>query len=370
MAEKSGKIQVRDSPPLLFQPISFRSVTSRNRIAVSPMCQYSGNEGLPNDWHLVHLGSRAVGGAGIVFTEATAVEPRGRITYQCLGLWNDEQAEAFSRITAFLSAQGAVPAIQLAHGGRKASAKRPWEGGAPLGPDQGGWQTIAPSPLPYAKGHPLPLEMTRDHMKEVVKAFGDAAARAVKAGFKIIELHAAHGYLLHEFLSPLSNRRTDQYGGDLANRARLLMETVDAIRANWPAELPLFIRLSCSDWVEGGWDLEQTVELVKMLKARGDVDLIDCSSGGNDPRQKLPLHPGYQVPFADTVRRETGIATGAVGLIRGARQAEEILANGRADLVLIARMLLTEPYWPMSAGATMGHDLPLPDPYQRANIKF
>ncbi|HKI99619.1 MAG TPA: NADH:flavin oxidoreductase/NADH oxidase [bacterium] len=368
MAENVRRPAARSEPPLLFQPITFRSVTARNRIVVSPMCQYSAREGVPGDWHLVHLGARASGGAGIVFTEATHVEARGRITPWCLGLWNDAQAEAFARITAFVTSQGAVPACQLAHAGRKASTNKPWEGGGPLKPDQGAWQPIGPSPVPFGEGYPAPAEMTAAQIAEVTAAFGASARLARQAGFRLLEVHAAHGYLLHSFLTPLANRRTDGYGGPLEHRARLLMEVLDAVRAEWPADLPLWVRLSCSDWVEGGWDLPDTLALARLLKARGDVDLLDCSSGGASPAQRLPLHPGYQVPFAEAVRRETGIATGAVGLIRDARQAEEILANGRADVVLLARMLLDDPHWPLHAARRLGWEGPWPRQYERGNI--
>ena len=358
----------RSTPPLLFQPVTFRSVTARNRIVVSPMCQYSAQEGVPADWHLVHLGARAAGGAGIVFTEATHVEPRGRISPWCLGLWNEAQAEAFARIAAFVSAQGAVPGVQLAHAGRKGSSRRPWDGGGPLGSEEGGWPVSGPSALPFGAGYPVPLEMDAAAIGTVTDAFRHSARLARQAGFRLVELHAAHGYLLHSFLSPLSNRRTDAYGGSLENRARLLHEVLDAVRGEWPAELPLWVRLSASDWVEGGWDLPQTVALARQLQARGDVDLIDCSSGGLSPAQKLPLHPGYQVPFAEAVRREAGIATGAVGLIRSPRQAEEILANGRADVVLLARMLLDDPHWPLHAARTLGWQGSWPRQYERGNL--
>jgi 2,4-dienoyl-CoA reductase-like NADH-dependent reductase (Old Yellow Enzyme family) len=368
MADNAPRAAARSEPPLLFQPVTFRGVTARNRIVVSPMCQYSAREGLPNDWHLVHLGARAAGGAGIVFTEATHVEARGRITPWCLGLWNEAQAQVLARIAAFVAAQGAVPAIQLAHAGRKASTRRPWEGGGPLPADDGAWQPIGPSPVPFGEGYPAPQEMTAGHIAEVTAAFRTAARLARQAGFRLLELHAAHGYLLHSFLSPLSNRRGDAYGGALEGRARLLQEALDAIRTEWPAELPLWVRLSCTDWVQGGWELPDAVALARLLRARGDVDLIDCSSGGLSPAQRLPLHPGYQVPFAEAIRREAGIATGAVGLIRSPQQAEEILANGRADVVLLARMLLDDPHWPLHAARALGWEGPWPRPYERGNI--
>lgn len=367
---QNPRFSSRTTPPLLFTPYTLRSVEARNRIVVSPMCQYSAQDGLPNDWHLVHLGARAVGGAGIVMTEATAVEPRGRITPHCLGLWNDEQQAAFTHIAAFIEAQGAVAAIQLAHAGRKASTARPWDGRGPVAPQNGGWEPSAPSALRFDDKHVPPRAMERAEMDAVIEGFALSSRRALKAGFRMVEIHAAHGYLLHSFLSPLSNTRQDGYGGDLAGRSRLLMEVLDAVRSEWPEHLPLLVRLSCSDWVEGGWDLPQTVELCKLLKARGDVDLIDCSSGGNHPAQQMPIHPGYQVPFAEAIRRDAGIPTGAVGLIRDARQAEEILANGRADLVLLARMLLAEPHWPLHAAHTLGHHQNWPRQYERGDIEM
>jgi 2,4-dienoyl-CoA reductase-like NADH-dependent reductase (Old Yellow Enzyme family) len=367
--ENERRILQRDGDPWLFHPITFRSVTARNRIAVSPMCQYSADDGAPDDWHLVHLGARAVGGAGIVFTEATHVEPRGRITPGCLGLWNDTQRDAFRRIVDFVGAQGAVPAIQLAHAGRKASVSRPWDGTRPLARDAGGWDVIAPSPLAYADGHPVPAEMDHGDIAAVIDAFAAATRRALAAGFKLIELHCAHGYLAHEFLSPLSNHRTDDYGGDLAGRGRFLMGLIDGVRAEWPDHLPLFIRLSCTDWIEGGWDLAQTVEIVHLLKARGDVDLIDCSSGGADRRQRVPVHPGYQVPLAETIRRECGIATAAVGLLHSPDGAEEIIANGRADMVFLGRSMLHDPHWPLhAANALKAKSATWPVQYERGNI--
>jgi 2,4-dienoyl-CoA reductase-like NADH-dependent reductase (Old Yellow Enzyme family) len=354
--------------PHLFQPIPLRSVTARNRIVLSPMCEYSAREGMPNDWHLVHLGSRAIGGAGIVFTEAAAVEARGRITPHCLGLWNDAQRDAIEPLVRFVSAQGAVPGVQLAHAGRKASTRAPWEDRRPIPPAEGGWVPIAPSALAFDAGSPLPEAMSQQHIGEVTEAFGCAARRALKAGFRVIEIHAAHGYLLHEFLSPLSNRRADAYGGSLENRARLLFEVIDAVRRNWPADLPLFVRISATDWVPGGWDVEQSVALARLLKAGGKVDLIDCSSGGNDPRQKMAVGPGYQVPFSETIRRAAGIATGAVGLIRAPEQAEAILAAGQADLIVMGRMLMADPHWPLKAAQALGFSYPWPKQYLRANI--
>ena len=368
MAEDKRSALQRDPNPHLFRPITLRSVTARNRIMMSPMCQYSARDGVPDDWHLAHLGARAVGGAGIVFTEATHVEARGRITHHCLGLWNDGQRDAFARIAAFVEAQGAVPGIQLGHAGRKGSTHRPWEGRGPLGPGESPWPVIGPSAVPFAEGYPTPKEMDEGDIAEVLDAMAAAVRRAREAGFRVVELHAAHGYLIHSFLSPLSNRREDAYGGDLDGRARLLMEMVDAVRGEWPAELPLFVRLSCTEWVEGGFELEDAVAVAGMLRERGDVDLIDCSSGGSDPRQSIPAHPGYQVPFAEAIRKRAGIATGAVGLIQSPGMAEEILANGRADLVVLGRALLADPYWPLRAARALRYKIAWPVQYERGNI--
>lgn len=349
MNENERRVQRRDADPHLFRPLTIRSVTLPNRIMLSPMCQYSATDGVAGDWHFVHLGSRATGGTGLVFAEATHVEPRGRITPWCLGLWDDRQRDALSRIAAFIDTRGAVPGIQLAHAGRKASMARPWERSRPLALGDGGWEAIGPSPLAYADGFAVPAEMTGAHIHRVVEAFTSAARRAREAGFTVVEIHAAHGYLIHEFLSPLSNRREDAYGGDLAGRTRFLMEVIDGVRSEWPASQPLFVRLSCTDWVEGGWDLPDTLALARVLKGRGDVDAIDCSSGGNDLRQRIPIHPGYQVPFADVLRRETGLRTIAIGLIHTADMAEQILGNAQADIVALGRSLLDDPYWPLHA---------------------
>jgi 2,4-dienoyl-CoA reductase-like NADH-dependent reductase (Old Yellow Enzyme family) len=350
----------------LFSPLQQRGVTLRNRIVVSPMCQYSCTDGCATDWHLVHLGSRAVGGAGVVIAEATAVEARGRISPGDIGLWQDAQIEPLARVTRFIHDQGAVPGVQLAHAGRKASTARPWEGGRPLAPTQGGWTVVAPSAVPFAEEHPVPEALTAAGIAEITLAFVAAAKRTLAAGFELIEIHAAHGYLLHQFLSPLSNHRTDRYGGSFENRCRLLLEVVDAVRAVWPDQLPLWVRVSATDWAEsGGWDLPQTVALAKLLKSRG-VDLIDCSSGGMLPHAKIPTGPGFQVPFAEAVRRETGIATGAVGLITRPDQAERILAEGRADVVLLGRAFLNDPYWPLHAARELGADLIWPAQYRRA----
>ena len=352
---------------LLFDSYRLREVTLRNRIAVSPMCQYSSQNGFANDWHLVHLVSRAVGGAGLVLTEAAAVEPRGRISPQDLGIYQDEHIEPLARITALIREHGAVPGIQLAHAGRKASTARPWEGGAPLAESQGGWRpVVGPSAVPFAEGYPVPHALTREEIAGIVAAFGAAARRSLEAGFQVVEIHSAHGYLLHEFLSPLSNRREDEYGGSFANRTRLLREVVAAIRREWPERLPLFVRISVTDWIEGGWNVDESVELAQRLKGEG-VDLIDCSSGALAPTPTpIPAGPGYQTAFAERIRREAGIPTGAVGIITEPAQAEHILRSGQADLVLLARELLRDPYWPLRAAAELHHDIPWPKQYERA----
>jgi len=355
--------------PLLFQPISFRSVTSRNRIVVSPMCQYSATEGLGDDWHLQHLGARAMGGAGIVFTEATHVSAPGRITHHCLGLWNERHRALLSRIVAIIERGGAVPGVQLAHAGRKASVRRPWEGGAPIAPCDGGWVPLAPCAMPMVAGATDPHALSAAEIAEIAGQFATSARLAREAGVKVLELHAAHGYLAHSFLSPISNRRHDAYGGDAAGRSRFLMETLDAIRSEWPAELPLWVRLSCVDWAPGGLTIDDTVALCRRLAARGDVDLIDCSSGGVAADQTIPsLHPGYQVPFADAVKHDAGIATGAVGLITEPTHAAEILANHRADVVLLARAVLADPAWPLRAAKVLGVKPELPPQYLRAGL--
>lgn len=349
----------------LFEPLELGDVVLRNRLAVSPMCQYSAFGGVPGTWHLVHLGSRAVGGAGLVFAEATAVSPEGRISPGDTGLWDEAQQLAWAPIAAFIAAQGAVPGIQLAHAGRKASTRAPWLGGAPLAEEEGAWTPVAPSPLPFDTGHPVPQALDTDGLRKVVSDFADAATRARDAGFRVVELHAAHGYLLHEFLSPLSNQRNDGYGGSLANRARLLLEVVAAVRAAWPAPRPLTVRVSATDWTPGGWDIGECVELARWLREAG-VDLVVCSSGGNVPRARIPAAPGYQVPFAARIRREAGIRTGAVGLVTDPQQADEILGRGEADLVLMARELLRDPYFPRRAAAALGATLEPPVQYQRA----
>jgi 2,4-dienoyl-CoA reductase-like NADH-dependent reductase (Old Yellow Enzyme family) len=354
----------------LFTPVTFRSVTARNRIVVSPMCQYSAVEGLGDDWHVQHLGARAIGGAGIVFTEATHVSPVARITPNCLGLWNPAHQHLLSRLAALIARGGAVPGVQMAHAGRKASSQRPWEGGKGLPVEQGGWVPLGPSPIAFGESHTVPEELTQAGIAEIVGQFAATTRRTREAGFKVIELHGAHGYLVHSFLSPVSNHRTDAYGGDLAGRSRLLFELVDAIRSEWPDELPLFVRLSSVDWMAGGLTIDDTVEVAARLKATGKVDLVDCSSGGialTGPRI-ASLHPGYQVPFAEAVRRRAGIATGAVGLITEAEHAEEIVANGRADLVYIARAVLADPAWPLRAARRLGAPLTLMPQYQRATL--
>ncbi len=353
--------------PLLFQPVTFRSVTARNRITVSPMCQYSATDGLGDDWHIQHLGARAAGGAGIVFTEATHVSAIGRITHGCLGLWDRRHQALLTRVAALIAHCGAVPGIQLAHAGRKASSQRPWEGGKPIAPQDGGWVTQAPSAIPFVPGATDPHPLSPQEIGAIAAQFAASARMAREAGFRIVEVHAAHGYLLHSFLSPVSNRRNDAYGGDLAGRARFLMETLDAVRAEWPTELPLFVRLSCSDYLAGGITIEDTIALARLLAARGDVDLIDCSGGGISPDMRIPsLHPGYQVPFADAVKHGAGIATGAVGLITEPTHAAEIVANDRADLVFLARAVLADPGWPVRAAKALGVKPELPPQYQRA----
>jgi 2,4-dienoyl-CoA reductase-like NADH-dependent reductase (Old Yellow Enzyme family) len=348
----------------LFAPLTLRGTTFRNRVFVSPMCQYSSVDGRPNDWHLVHLGSFARGGAGLVLTEATAVTPEGRISPADAGIWNDEQAEDYARITAFLRGQGAVPGIQLAHAGRKASTQRPWEGHGYVEPEDGGWQTVAPSPVAYGDW-PAPKELSTEDLRGVAQAFADAARRADRAGFEVVEVHAAHGYLLHQFLSPLSNERADEYGGDLSGRSRLLLEVVDAVRGVWPADKPLFVRLSASDWAEGGWDLPQTLAVSKLLAGHG-VDLLDISSGGNVPQQEISVAPGYQVPFARAVRDATGLPVAAVGLITEPIQAEQTLVDGSADAVLLARALLRDPHWALRAAHELKAEVRWPEQYQRA----
>ncbi|GAC1373777.1 MAG: NADH:flavin oxidoreductase/NADH oxidase [Ktedonobacteraceae bacterium] len=351
----------------LFKPLILRGITLRNRIAVSPMCQYSSTDGFASDWHLVHLGSRAVGGAALVMTEAAAVEARGRISPQDLGIYRDEHIEMLARITAFIREQGAVAAIQLAHAGRKASTYRPWSGHGEVAVEDGRWQTVAPSAERFSNNYPQPTELSEAEIAEIVQHFQIAARRALKAGFQVIEIHAAHGYLVHEFLSPLSNKRQDKYGGTLTNRMRFLVEIVDAVRADLPAELPIFVRLSASDWTEGGLTIDDSVEIARQLKQHG-VDLIDVSSGGNVSSAHIPLSPGYQVPFADAIKNKAQITTGAVGLITEPTQANEILQQGQADMIFLARELLRDPYWPLRAARELQQDITWPDQYTRARI--
>jgi len=350
----------------LFDPFPLRAVTLRNRIAVSPMCQYSSRDGFASDWHLVHLGSRAVGGAALVFTEATAVLADGRISPQDLGIWDDAHVEPLARIVRFIHEQGSLAGMQLAHAGRKASTYRPWDGSGAVPESAGGWRRVmAPSALRFDDDYPDPRALDEAEIGAIVRAFADAAHRARAAGFHVLEIHAAHGYLLHEFCSPLANRRTDRYGGAFENRTRLVREVVAGVRAVWPETLPLLVRISVTDWAEGGWDIEQSVELARALKALG-VDLMDCSSGGLVPHARVPAGPGYQVPFAERIRREAAIATGAVGLITEPAQADEVIQNGQADLVILAREMLRDPYWPLRAGRVLGRPVSWPAQYLRA----
>lgn len=347
----------------LLSPLQLRSITLKNRIAVSPMCQYSAVDGFANDWHLVHLGSRAVGGAGLIITEATAISPEGRISPDDLGIWKDEHMEMLKRITDFITKQGSVPGIQLAHAGRKASNSSPWKGGKAL--TEGAWQTVAPSAIPFKEGEPTPKAMDNVDIKKVINDFREATIRAGKAGFKVIEIHAAHGYLLNEFLSPLTNQRIDEYGGSFENRIRLLIEVIDIVRSAWDSTLPLFVRISATDWVDGGWTIDDSVQLANIIKDKG-VDLIDCSSGGNSTEQKIPVGPQYQTPFAHKIKTEAGLLTGAVGLITTAQQAEQILIDQQADLIILARQLLRDPYFALHAAKELGDDIQWPLQYERA----
>ncbi|MFR9792800.1 NADH:flavin oxidoreductase/NADH oxidase [Streptomyces sp. MB22_4] len=356
---------------VLFEPLTLREVTIPNRVWMPPMCQYSAEPegpltGAPNDWHFAHYGARATGGTGLIVVEATAVSPEGRISPYDLGLWNDTQVEAFRRITRFLAAQGTVPAVQLAHSGRKGSTERPWKGGAPVGPEGHGWRPLAPSPLPFAEGHPVPAELTVDQIEEIVGRFAAAARRALDAGFEVVEIHGAHGYLVNEFLSPHSNHRTDAYGGSYENRVRLALQIVDAVREVWPEDKPLFFRVSATDWLEeGGWTADDTVRLARDLRAHG-VDLLDVSTGGNASDVRIPVEPGYQVPFAARVRAEAGLPVAAVGLITEAEQARKIVSNGEADAVLLGRELLRSPSWARHAARELGGEVRVPDQYLRS----
>ncbi|MEU2272770.1 NADH:flavin oxidoreductase/NADH oxidase [Streptomyces olindensis] len=355
----------------LFEPLTLRDVTIPNRVWMPPMCQYSAapegpETGAPNDWHFAHYAARSTGGTGLIIVEATAVSPEGRISPYDLGIWNDTQVKAFRRITRFLAAQGTVPAIQLAHAGRKASTDRPWKGGAPVGPDAYGWDSVAPSPIAFDDRHPAPTELTVDQIAEVVEQFAAAARRALAAGFEIAEIHGAHGYLINEFLSPHSNHRTDAYGGSYENRTRFALEVVDAVREVWPDDKPLFFRVSATDWLdEGGWTPDDTVRFAADLRAHG-VDLLDVSTGGNASGVRIPTGPGYQVPFAARVRSETGLPVAAVGLITEAEQAGKILANGEADAVLLGRELLRNPSWARHAARELGGEVRVPDQYHRS----
>ena len=351
--------------PTLFDPIDFRSLTLPHRVVVSPMCQYSSIDGLANDWHLVHLGSHAVGGAALVFTEATAVTPEGRISPQDLGIWSDEHIPGLRRITDFLHSQGSAAGIQLAHAGRKGSTFTPWLGDGAVSPPAGGWEPVCPTTDPFAPAYPVPRALTAPEINSVVRAFEAATRRARDAGFDVIEVHAAHGYLLHQFLSPLVNTRTDEYGGSFENRVRLTIDVADAVRRAWPDELPVFVRVSATDWVDGGWDLDQSVELARRLRSVG-IDLIDCSSGGAVARARITTGPGYQVPFAERIRRDAGIATGAVGMITTAAQADEIIRSDRADVVLLARQMLRDPYFAAHAAQELGVAFSWPIQYIRA----
>ncbi len=348
----------------LFSPLTLRDVVFKNRIFLSPMDQFSSQDGMPSDWHFVHYGSRAVGGAALLIVEATAVAPEGRISSGDLGIWSDAHADAFRRITEFVKKQGAVPGVQLAHAGRKASTAIPWTGEGPLTKEEGGWQTLAPSPLPFATSYPVPREMTRKDIDELVQQFASAAKRCLDAGFEVIEIHMAHGYLCHQFLSPLSNHRIDEYGGSLANRIKAPLRVAEAVRKSWPDNLPVFVRVSATDWVEGGWDLPQTIQFSRWLKEIG-IDLIDCSSGGLLPDAVIPAGPGFQTSFATAVRNEANIATGAVGLITTPFQAEQIVATGLADAVLLGRELLRNPYWPLHAAQILKSDASWPIQYLR-----
>lgn len=349
----------------LFTPLTLRSVTFRNRIWVSPMCQYSSDNGMPNDWHYVHLGTRAVGGAGLVMVEASGVSPEGRITDWDSGIWSAAHGEAFKRIVGLVEGHGAVAGIQLAHAGRKASTDVPWRGGKVLTGSPHAWQPLAPSAIPFRDGEAAPRAMTKDDIAKVVSDFGHAARHALHAGFHVLEIHSAHGYLINEFLSPLANHRDDEYGGSRENRMRLVLDVTRAVRAEWPATLPLFVRISATDWTEGGWTIEDSIELASRLRGL-DADLIDCSSGGLVPYAKIQLGPGYQVPFARAIRAQAGIATAAVGMITDARQAEEIVVSESADAVFLARQLLRDPYFPLHAARELGADVPWPPQYDRA----
>jgi 2,4-dienoyl-CoA reductase-like NADH-dependent reductase (Old Yellow Enzyme family) len=349
----------------LFSPLKIRDLILKNRIVTSPMCQYSSTDGFANDWHLVHLGTRAIGGSSLVFSEATAVSPEGRISPADLGIWKDEHIPFLKRITDFIHAHDSIAGIQLAHAGRKASEHEPWNGRGPVADNEGGWPVVGPSPIPFSPSSKTPLELDKEGIQKVIEDFKVATSRSLQAGFKVVEIHAAHGYLINEFLSPISNFRTDEYGGSFENRIRLLLEIVKAIREVWPLELPLFVRLSVSEWADKGWIVADSVKLVDILKGM-DVDVVDCSAGGNMNGVSVPLSPGYQVPFSEEIRKKTDILTGAVGLITDATQAEEILEQGKADLIILARQLLRDPYFPLHAAKELGDDVKWPIQYERA----
>lgn len=351
----------------LFSSLPIKSIVLKNRITISPMCQYSAKDGFANDWHLVHLGSRASGGAGLIIQEATAVAPEGRISPEDLGLWNDNQIEKLQTINQFIISQNSIPGIQLAHAGRKASVSAPWIGNKKLDESQGGWETVAPSAVGYHSDEKTPVALDKKGIQKVISDFKSATKRALKAGFQVLEIHAAHGYLLHQFLSPLSNFRTDEYGGSFENRIRLLLEVLEAVQSEWPKNLPLFVRISATDWADGGWNIDESVQLSTILKEKG-VDLIDVSSGGLVSHQQIPLGPNYQVPFAEKIKKETGILTGAVGLITEAIQAEEIISSGKADLVLFARESLRNPNLALNFAKELSATISWPKQYERAKI--
>ena len=352
----------------LFSPLTIRSLTLKNRIAISPMCQYSAVDGFANNWHLVHLGSRAIGGAGLIVQEATAVTPEGRISPYDLGIWSDEHTEKYKAITQFILSQGAIPGIQLAHAGRKGSTEAPWNGGRKILVEQGGYTCVAPSAIPFRDEEPVPVAMETAEVRQMVDHFRVAARRALEAGYKVIELHAAHGYLIHQFMSPLSNRRKDEYGGSFENRVRFLLEIITAVQLEWPSELPIFVRISATDWADGGWNADESVQLAVLLRDKG-VDLIDVSSGGNVPHQQIPVGPLYQLPFAERIKSETGIRTGAVGLITESRQAEDIIVKEQADLVFFARESLRDPNLPLTFARELKADIKWPNQYERAQLK-
>ncbi|TRX24504.1 NADH:flavin oxidoreductase/NADH oxidase [Flavobacterium franklandianum] len=354
-------------PVQLFSPIQIKNLTFKNRIAISPMCQYSSEDGFANDWHLVHLGSRASGGAALIIQEATSVSPEGRISPSDLGLWKDDHIEKMQAINQFILSQNAISGIQLAHAGRKASMSEPWNGNKRLDEFNGGWDPVAPSAISNHSNEKAPIALDKKGIQKVISDFKLATKRALKAGFQVVEIHAAHGYLLHQFLSPLSNLRTDEYGGSFENRIRLTLEVLEAVQSEWPANLPLFIRISATDWADGGWNIEESVQLSKILKEKG-VDLIDVSSGGLVSHQQIPLGPNYQVPFAGSIKKETGILTGAVGLITDAHQAEAIITDGKADLVLFARESLRNPNLALDFAKELGVNVPWPKQYERAKI--